>query len=146
MRAERGPWWMRTLVNEPSVLILHEKHRNRYFVIPDDKALGEAALHVLKERMDEGYWYSEPEEPKGVGYGLKDLESLPEVLRAEGKKKLAAYKQEVMIYREQKEWWEEANEALMKRDGKLAWKCLVNRNDYEYERVELEPSQKVKSP
>jgi len=51
----------RTIVSQPCVLVFKEKHGDRYFHVPNDETLFAAALHVLKERHADGYWYHKPE-------------------------------------------------------------------------------------
>jgi hypothetical protein len=41
------------------VLVLHGKHGNEYFDVPDSTALDDVALKILTERFNQGYWYDE---------------------------------------------------------------------------------------
>lgn len=136
---------MNTLVREPSILILKEKHRNRYFHIPNDKALEQVSLQVLKERMDQGYWYSEPSKPDPIGFMQKDVDGLPEALKEEAKRKLSEHRQKLRSYEHDRELWDDINGALTSQDGRIAWKCLKAREMFEYEAVSLEPLEGVTS-
>lgn len=46
----------------PKVLVLNEKHGDRYFHIESKKHLLDTALKILVERDNEGYWYDKDEE------------------------------------------------------------------------------------
>jgi len=41
------------------VLVLHEKHGDEYFDVPDSTAVDDVALKILTERFNQGYWYEE---------------------------------------------------------------------------------------
>jgi hypothetical protein len=44
-------------LSRAGLLLFKEKHGSRYFVCEDQDAFCRAAMHVLKERLAEGYWY-----------------------------------------------------------------------------------------
>lgn len=130
--AERRP-----SVERPSVLILHEKHGNRYLLANSDQELHRAALAVLKARMEAGYFYREPEPPEDPGLTKEQVEALPASIRETAKKKLAQYLGDLRYYRDEKKLFEETQRALKEGDGRAAWEILRDRSDHEYERVEL---------
>lgn len=39
------------------LLVLHEKHGDSYFDVPDSATLEDTALQILTERFNQGYWY-----------------------------------------------------------------------------------------
>ena len=41
------------------ILVLNEKNGNRYFYVPTDEDLERAALKIVLERNEDGYWYDE---------------------------------------------------------------------------------------
>ena len=47
-------------VDCPSVLVLHEKHGERYFIVNNDAELFNAALVILKGRLEADCFYFEP--------------------------------------------------------------------------------------
>jgi hypothetical protein len=129
----------RPLIKEPQLLVFEEKHGNRYFYIPDDKTLAAAALKVLTERYEEGYWYYEPgEKPKAPDFTKEQITTLPESMRPAAEKKLREYEAACRQYATEVEDYERIVKAVKTKDGKLAWKALYDRQDGEYERVKLE--------
>lgn len=136
--ADRIPYHLRPQVTRPSVLVLHEKHGKQYFYVPDEEALFKAALEVLKARNCAHYYYK-PEHPKDPGITKEQVEALPEVMKAEGKKKLSTYDQEIRQYEDCLRMYETIQKTIEEGDGRAAWRILRDRNDGEYERVSLEP-------
>jgi len=39
------------------ILVLHGKHGDSYFDVPDSAALDNISLEILTQRFNEGYWY-----------------------------------------------------------------------------------------
>lgn len=129
----------RRSVDEPCVMVCHQKHGRYYYHIPDTKALHKAALWLLKERL-EARWYADPgKKPKGPGFSREDVEKLPEALREEAKKKLDRHDGEVREWEQEQSTWSDLKNAIDMEDGGLAWEVLRDRSDYEYEQVILEP-------
>lgn len=63
-----GKYLTRILAN-PGLLIFEEKHGTRYFYCRNPEEYCKAAMKVLKQRLEEGYWYgndSEDEELMSV--------------------------------------------------------------------------------
>lgn len=137
---------MGTLVRKPSVLVAHEKHGDSYFHVPDDEALGRVALHILKERLKTGWLYVRPEEPKPLDFTKEDIAKLPESMREQAQKKWDQYSSEKKYVRNESIWFEDMDQAIREENGKLAWACLTERNDAEYEALELCPFVTVKDP
>lgn len=127
-------------VKKPSVLILHEKHGDRHFLVRDDAELHVTALAVLKARHKSGYYYHRPEKPKDPGITQGQYDILPEALRPEAKRRLNTYSHELRWYESESEWYESMLRVIESGDGKAAWRLLRNR-DGEYERADLVPFQ-----
>jgi len=119
------------------ILIAKEKHGTRYFDATGDK-LYSAALKLLTERWEEGYWYEEPEEPENPNI---DLEKVPESLKEISTQYLVQYDYDLKYYEQEKDLFDSIKRAVDGKSGKLAWSCLQCRNNGEYESVELEESE-----
>ena len=63
------------------ILVLEEKHGNRYFDASTDKLLAQASLIVLKERYEEGGWYFKPSEPSKPDFTEEQASELPPSLK-----------------------------------------------------------------
>ena len=153
-------------VHGPSVLVLREKHGNRYFDAGSDSELNRAALAILRERDTDGYWYLEPKRDEYVredddktvtefeAIAADVLAQLPESTRAQMQ---TAYDKAVQhrtrgerAYKQERDWWElmksllaqSPEEALVRtnRAGRpLCFLALQYRGNGEYEGYEIEP-------
>lgn len=119
------------------VLLVKTKHSDDYYAIPTLNDLYKAALSILSDRFEAGYFYKSEIPTNTLDYTYEDIEKMPESFRKEAKSKL----DEVcnMIERCIKEC-EEVNmieKALREKNGLLAWSIIKNRNGYEYEEIEI---------
>ncbi len=131
----------RPAVEEPSLLVCHEKHGNAYFYVPDEAALFEAALKILEGRHKAGYFYADPESgrPADPGVTRAQVEAMGQGhVRQEALKALQRHDDDVRWWKHLKEQWAEIQRALKERDGRLAWRLLRERSDHEYENVSVE--------
>ncbi len=124
------------------IIIFKEKHGNRYFDASTEEKLHIAALKVLKERFESG-WYYEPEEPQGVEEEITGLRTSLEVvkdsyLREQIERKLKHVEGQMPSYLEYKREWETIQKALEENDGNLAYWVLQQRIDCEYEEYDFE--------
>ncbi len=121
--------------NYPYLLIFHEKHGSRHFLINSEVDLHKVALTVVKQRIEEG-WYDifEPEEPKCPKRPDDNAEGY--VQRAYTKE-LESYKFWRKEYFNQKELWE-LLQKINKNDGEAAYQLLEIRSNHEYEGTETE--------
>lgn len=56
------------------VLVLNEKHGNRYFYIGDETTLYDVAFRIVKQRLEEGHWYTDmSDEDSPMILTLKDV-------------------------------------------------------------------------
>lgn len=124
--------------NTPALLVAHEKHGNRYFLLRSDADLHAAALSLLRERLSEGYYneYKRPD-PGPLDFTAEDAASMPESVRA------AALQQLALRENERREWKRMRTlagvlEKAEGGDGACAWRVLQAREGHQYERVELE--------
>lgn len=137
--------------NAMSVLVVEEKHGTHYHLVANEAQLHAAALDVIKQRYEEGYFYGSAEDveetkkdraEKQVRYrALKaELEGLTnEHLIAAGKSELATLAEGFKYDTESIRHYEMAKKAVETSNGLLAWCLLESRSDYEYERVHIEP-------
>ena len=132
------------------VLICHEKHFNRYFVIPDNETLHRTCVKILKERLKEG-WY-EPNKLSDVvdrlGMTEKSINSMPEgEIKKRALDMFSSYKEREKIYQKEKLFLEKVKEVIgtpFNPAKKMsAFYILSGRRDYEYERVDLEDAEEI---
>lgn len=131
------------------VLILHEKHDTRHLVVDTDEQLQEKALEVLTERFEEGYWYYDPR-TENHPFSLNLRKERDELITAYPDPDEAPAAIKGNVQRAHKDKLEDEQDAnLIERirvtietgNGKAAWSILRERNDHEYEGVELKELQ-----
>jgi hypothetical protein len=144
---------------QPRILVAHEKHGTYYFPASTLDELSRSALTLLTERLDNGT-YRDPGASPWMSDETKDallmaeetIEALParmatkvKKLRAEARRQQAYHDDDRETYDRIKQFVAAADPTVVVRYGKnkdkiapVAWGLLQARNDYEYERVELE--------
>lgn len=132
-----GKHFARFASQMPAVLILHEKHDNAYFHIPDLDVLARRSVEILKYRRDVLNYYAKPGGERPKKPFEEAVETLPAALQEVAREKIKAWKREARLWDEDNAEWVEINEAINKGDGVAAWEVLRRRSDAEYERVEL---------
>jgi len=121
------------------ILVFDEKHGRRFFLADTEEKLHAAALKIVKERKEEGWYYDPAEEerdkPESMTMTDEQVEALPV---PSGVKRNIRVERE--NYRQAVKRWErdKANYALIvkavnENDGKTAFEILKIRDDYEYE-------------
>ena len=131
----------RPIIREPKVLVFKEKHGDRYFNIPDDKTLFRVSLKILTERFEAGYWYYKPgdeDKPKAPDFTKEQVAAMPDSLREGATKKLVSYQGELRRWERDSEDFNNVKKAVETKDGRLAWQCLLDYSDGEYQRCSLE--------
>jgi hypothetical protein len=129
---------LQPIIEEPQLLVFHEKHGERYFYVPDDHTLFTAALKVLNERHAEDYWYFKPDKPKAPDFTKEQVEAMPESLQSGAMKRLLEYSNELREWENDSENYNNVVKAVETKDGRLAWQCLRDYSEGEYQRVSLE--------
>lgn len=129
----------RPIVTEPMLLILHEKHGNLYFSIPDEETLFKVALDIVAKRDKAGYWYYAPEKPKSPSMTEEEVTKLPDGKTKDfARKELAEYKAEKRRYDDEMLDETERKRAIKEKDGRRAYRVLCDHSDGEYQRMTLE--------
>jgi hypothetical protein len=113
-------------ITKPCLLVVHEKHGDRYFHIKDDVTLHRAALKLLSEREADGY-YKPSVGPAALGYTEGDLSNMPESLRDPAARMLKAHKQACVTYMAEVKDYGAITRIIAERDGAAAWTVLRNR-------------------
>ena len=132
----------RKVVEGRTVVVLREKHGNRYFVVDNDEELYALSLSIVRGRLASGYFYHEPGDPPvPPDYTEEDVLKMPRSLQAEARKKVQDYKVKSRYWDDERDSWHDINEACASANGRLAWEILRDR-DGEYEQVSLEPADK----
>lgn len=138
LRAERAA---RPIIDRPSVLVCHEKHGQLYYHAPNDAALCRAALSILRMRLEAGHWYNDPtdELPPNPNMTDEQIAALPAgPIRDTAIREVARYRSAVREQGDAIEMFADIKKAIEENNGKLAWRILRDRSDYEYERVSIE--------
>lgn len=152
---------------EKKILILEEKHGDRYYDASTPEALSRAAVKVLKERAEEGYWYirhyaddtpANSKDAELLAVTDEDLAATPAVIRADLEAQVLKARQRVertkRLKLEEDEWfdalesvisapeeeaWQIKDKGQFTRGGTyLAYALLRSRSDYEYEGIRIE--------
>jgi len=137
----KKPRPVRPFVEQPSIVICHEKHCERYFLVNNDADLFRVALSILKGRFKQTDWgwFIEPEAPpESPGFTAEDVAKLPAALQADAQKKLQAYHQALRVNQNERADWEELQKVAQGTDGRAAWQVLRNNSDGEYARISIE--------
>ena len=137
MASKKAP---RPIVEEPMLLVLHEKHGELHFHIPDEATLFEVSLDILKKRLNSGWWYYDPrgEEPIQPKVTREEAESLKEgALKNMAMEKVKEHEARVRRWKNAVADYDELKKAVEEKNGRLAWHKLRD-CDGEYARVSLE--------
>lgn len=133
---------VKNLFSEPQrILIVKEKHGDRYFVINSRADLHRAALKIVKERYDHGYWYHAPKRKEDIAkpaYSKKEIEQLKGAAKEAALAELRRYERELKYHKIAEEQYALALAAVKENDGEAAYELLDWRRDCEYEGFELE--------
>ena len=60
-------------MSDIQLMVVTEKHGDRYYIVEDDLALYRTALTLLTGRFESGYWYPKPTEPAKTTQALSEL-------------------------------------------------------------------------
>lgn len=137
---ERPPV-QRRHVEGRTVLVCHEKHGQRFYVVDSDEELLKVAVTILRGRLKEGHWYHDPgPEPVPPDFDEAAVPKMPRSMQAGARKVLQEHKERLRFWNREKTDWEGIVQAAASADGELAWQTLRDRSDWEYERISLEPA------
>lgn len=131
----------RPVIEEPSLIICHEKHGDIYFHVKDEEAVFRVALDIVTKRLRAGHWYVDPKdyEPKNPSMTKEQAEALPEgPVKKAALQEHTSHKRAVQEYLGLKETWELIHKAVNEKDGRSAWQVLRDYSDGEYQRVSVE--------
>ncbi len=120
------------------LIILEGKHGNQEAIATSEAAFIAFCLCILTERMETGDYYLEPEAPKKPVLTVEQSQALPEgKIRQAAMDEFASYRREMEYYANEKIFWDNATRAIKSRDGWLAYECLMERQDAEYEGIRI---------
>ena len=121
-----------------SIVIFHEKHGDRHFIVNTMQELEKVALKIVLERNEEGWYsfdYDQPVEPKVSVEEAKKLGMAGVV---------AAVEREWSDYKYNKKQYEDGirlkaalDKIVKNKDGEIALQFLNSMKDGEYERFEV---------
>lgn len=127
------------IITEPRLLVFREKHGVSYYLVNDDNMLYAAALKVLTQRFETGYWYYKPaKKPEAPDFTQEQVATMPASMQAGANEKLSAYTRALRRYDVEVEDYESIKKAVKAKDGKLAWQSLCAHQNAEYEGFRLE--------
>jgi len=124
------------IIAKPQVLVVHEKHEDKYFYIQNVADLHAAALAIVDERLDAGFYELGPG-PKALDYAHADLTAMPVSLREKAARALKDHERESVLYLDEVGDYAIIVKTVANKDGAVAWRILNNRKDYEYEGFNL---------
>jgi hypothetical protein len=151
---------MRFAPDSRYVLVEDGKHGRVTHSANTPEEFAAACFNIVKERVEQGYWYDEwpvPDKPFDV-LDADQIASLPEDQQVRAKRKADAYRREVREAQANNDVVKRAKELVAANDQTLiprvlrpgtpeekllgyetnASRVLDQRKDYEYERVDLE--------
>lgn len=123
----------------PVVVVLEEKHSNRYFVASTEADLHAIALHILQERLESGAWYYDPGEPPSSPEEVtaEVLRELPQPMQDAYHEQWEKHREEMHDYEEEKREYKAIVEACTENNGFRAVFLLMGRTDHQYEHIHL---------
>lgn len=114
------------------VIHLKEKHSTWIFIAKDDLEINEICLKILTERFNSGYWYGKLEpEPK-----------MPPLMNVG---QMTEYERELGRWEARNNFLIECQRAIETDNGALAKSLLFHRSRYEYEGIEIDEPDSIKS-
>ena len=121
------------------ILVLEEKDSTTFLDASTDEKLHKAALSVVKSRLDSEWGcYYEEDAPESMNIAQEVMNRVPEGRGRDAlDKESAQYKRELESSKRMNNDYRKAKKAIETNDGKLAWRLLQSRSDWEYERVYL---------
>ncbi len=120
------------------VIVLHEKHGDRYFMVPTLKDLEKVSLKIVSERYLEGCWYYGDEKPEEPEISLKQATTMKEgALKNMVTDSWKSYKTNLKYYEESLISEQLLKDAIKDSDGGKALQFLNNRKYNEYEGFEI---------
>lgn len=122
------------------VLIATEKHGTRILNALTRKDCYASCLLLLTERFTDSYWYYKPEAPTDKPDLPKEhIEALPDgEVKKLASKQWKRFEKRNRHYEDALAQYNEIVLAVESEDGRLAYQCLHDRSDHEYEGVSLE--------
>lgn len=120
------------------ILVTYEKHGNRYFDANTPESLGKASLKILKERMNDGYYYLGTPPNNNDILSLELIQELPSRLQESEKARRNTFLSEEKRYNQSKRDFDALTKMIADGDWKNAYKCLRFYSGGEYERMSLE--------
>jgi len=132
------------------IMFAREKHGRRYFDVSTDELLTIVSLRLLRERRNDGY-YDPGSPPTGIQRTPEEIAALPADLQAAAQQTNLQTRRQLRQYQQDVEFLAEVELVLVSFDlaaacrktGKRgpsyprAFELLTERNDAEYERVEI---------
>jgi len=132
------PALLKVLENPPkAVIVCREKHGVQYFSANNTEEIGLAALHIVKERHEQGY-YSLGVEPIKPDRKPEDFLDSPKFATV-AKKEWEIYERSLRQYKEEKHFYEVLECTLSENHYGSAVYLLEDHNDSEYEGFVIEP-------
>ena len=125
-------------MEKSKIIIFKEKHGDKIYFISTKEDLYNVSLYVLKERLENGYISDWGECPlDNIDFNLDDIDALPKSLQDEAMKKLKYHNEKINSYEHNNKIYDLTLKAINENDGKLAYKVLNYRIDYNYEEFEI---------
>ncbi len=117
------------------ILVFKEKHGNRYFLAEIKEQVYDACLKILKERE---WMIVEPEEPELEDEYQNMVFEPGSVFEKAQIDIIKRNQNKTLTYNEMMKQYKLARFAIEESNGRIAWRVLSDRCDYEYEYFEFE--------
>lgn len=124
------------VVNPTKILIDRTEYSDDYYSIPTLKDLYKVALNILEKRFDNNC-FVKCNVPNELDYTYEDVEKLPESFRKDAKNKLDRRIKSIKESKNTNREYEIVEKIIKEKNGELAWSILRNREDNEYEKIEI---------
>jgi hypothetical protein len=121
-----------------SLLVVKEKHGDRYFAVPTLEALYRVALSLIQERFESDYFYEPEEFEPSEDFPKEELTKIKK--SPYGEEFLKNYQtnaQRKEDHDAEAKDYVQIETAIKDKDGRLAWYIVINRKFCEYEGYEL---------
>lgn len=111
----------------PKLLIFHEKHEERHFLIKNADDLYNIAFDVMRERYREGWYNHFLQKPVQPSYTVENILNLPKELQAHATSTLSKYNADLATYKQNLKVWNLVENAIIDKNKTYALSFLKAR-------------------
>ena len=119
------------------IIIFREKHGDMIYSIPTLNDLYKVSIHVLKQRIDNGYIQKRNIKLNELGFIESDIKEMPAGIQKAARIELDNYINTLKEYKENNNYYDLVLKSINENNGKLAYKLLKNKINCEYEDFDI---------